>query len=201
MEAARAEVSGNAASVRKSLSIFRSVHSQSLTRLYSELLIPLEQRVKGIELPYDRHGNNVSPRTQIIKHKELWRNRQKIGHQMLTELSLNDTLVENLPELAVPKIAQIQNVIIDRCGKGDQYMQLFFSEESSDDLASERANVWWAIEELADDTELEWKDYAPDVRLAFFDRSIEKSSVDKVADYIAKHLPMSVTLGPVESSK
>lgn len=201
MEAATsAEVRAKTGNASRSLSIFRSVNGQNLARLYNDLLIPLEQKVKGIELPYDRRGEKVSPRTQIVKHKELWQNRGLIGPQ-LAELSLQDVLTEKLPELELAKIAQIERVEVDRCRRGDQYMQLFFGEESSEDLAVERANVWWAIEEVAGEADLDWKDYSPDIRLAFFERTIQESSVDKVADYISKHLPMSVTLGPVESSK
>ena len=180
----------------RELSFFRTARGKQFDAIMGNLAM-VASKVKSIELPTD--FGHAGTCTQLIKRKELLANRHALNLKEIDSKTVASRLVMSLPTVLSPITATAETLDVHRNKQGERYLSLMFSEETGFDLDYERRGIWRVLESIADPNSggLRWRNYDPDIRLAYINKYVPENVVTNIGRYISKMLPFAVELDPI----
>jgi hypothetical protein len=179
------------------LNMAREADSMNLINLCGAIATWASEQDTKVYMPQSANKNTKSTKVEIIKGKEIRANPPV--HELIE--SGDEALfglLEQVPSLAEGQRATATDVDMHRNHKGEHFLALVFDEDDAGMLGNERADVWESLGKITGEG-LEWRDYNPDLMLAYFRPGSISQRESVLLGKVAKGLlPMAIDLSPAQ---
>lgn len=185
---------------RTKLSVFRRAGSPELSDLCENLIAQCVS-YPGVEVYKPDRGTTKSTRVELIKGKEVLDNLRFLNPKWFQESDTHARLHEEVPSLKGSRPVQAVAVNVNHNPRKESFISLHLDGPDKDTLSEERHQAWEALEEMIglDPGSLSWRDYAPDIKLAFAPSwSIPEYKANVIGHALRALMPLAITLDAAE---
>ncbi len=184
----------------RGLSIFREIHGEELHAASGVLRSAAASKNVSVFMPKpDATPQSWSAaQIRLIKMAEIMRNSDIVYELAKYGRGLREELIKEVPSLSTEIGATAESVVLDRSDQGEHFLQLELDEASVAALEQEREGVRDALVSLSGLKNLQWRNNAMDIKLAYFaPGSAAERHIEMHGEAILSALPTPVTLEPV----
>jgi hypothetical protein len=180
-------------SLARGISITRRM-TGPLEDVYAKFAV-LQEYYPSLEVRKPGDMSRRAPALQQIGSKEIWSNREKIGH-VAADVALS-AIFERVPSLSAdqPITATWVDTLVDQRTKAT-FVSIVPTAKDALKLGRERHRILAVIEDLAQGEELEWQARLPDIAMAYVPADASPAALVDTIALLESVMPLSVTLLP-----